>query len=167
MGPHRWQPTRLPCPWDSPGKNTWLGCHFLLQCMKGKCESEGAQSCPTQSNPMDCSPPDFSIHGIFLERGLESGAIAFSSFSLLMYNLRFLWCLSEMVSISRSYQLILDKSLSWPISWERNKISNPIWLQSSDYTYCTASRSPSREKKFIRLGKSICFPKKCHPQSLK
>ena len=53
--PHRWQPTRLPCPWDSPGKNTGVGCHFLLQCMKVKSESETAQSCPTLSNPMDCS----------------------------------------------------------------------------------------------------------------
>jgi len=53
--PHRRQPTRLPCPWDSPGKNTGVGCHFLLQCMKVKSESEVAQSCPTLSDPMDCS----------------------------------------------------------------------------------------------------------------
>ena len=57
MWPHRWQPTRLPCPWDSPGKNTGVGCHFLLQCMKVKSESEVAQLCPTLSDPMDCSPP--------------------------------------------------------------------------------------------------------------
>ena len=55
--PHRWQPTRLSCPWDSPGKTTGVGCHFLLQCMKVKSESEVAQSCPTLSDPMDCSPP--------------------------------------------------------------------------------------------------------------
>ena len=55
--PHRWQPTRLPRPWDSPGTNTGVGCHFLLQCMKVKSESEVAQSCPTLSDPMDCSPP--------------------------------------------------------------------------------------------------------------
>ena len=61
--PHRRQPTRLPRPWDSPGKNTGVGCHFLLQCMKVKSESEVAQSCPTLSNPMDCSPPASSIHG--------------------------------------------------------------------------------------------------------
>ena len=54
---HRRRPTRLPRPWDSPGKNTGVGCHFLLQCMKVKGESEVAQSCPTLSNPMDCSPP--------------------------------------------------------------------------------------------------------------
>jgi len=63
--PHRRQPTRLPCPWDSPGKNTGVGCHFLLQCMKVKSESEAAQSCLTLSHPMDCSPPGSSIHGIF------------------------------------------------------------------------------------------------------
>ena len=63
---------------DSPGKNTGVGCHFLLQCMKVKSEREVAQSCPTLSNPMDCSPPNFSIHGIFQARVLEWGAIAFS-----------------------------------------------------------------------------------------
>ena len=76
--PHRQQPTRLPCPWDSPGKNTGVGCHFLLQCMKVKSESEVVQSCPTLSNPMDCSLPGSSIHGIFQARVLEWGAIAFS-----------------------------------------------------------------------------------------
>ena len=66
------------CPWDSPGKNTGLGCHFLLQCMKVKSESEVAQSCPTLRDPMDCSLPGSSIHGIFQARVLEWGAIAFS-----------------------------------------------------------------------------------------
>ena len=69
--PHRWQPTRLPRPWDSPGKNTGVGCHFLLQCMKVKSKREVAQSCPTLSDPMDCSPPGSSIHGIFQARVLE------------------------------------------------------------------------------------------------
>jgi len=73
--PHRWQPTRLPRPWDSPGKNTGVGCHFLLQCMKVESESEVAQSCPTPSDPMDCSLPGSSIHGIFQARVLEWGAI--------------------------------------------------------------------------------------------
>ena len=72
------QPTRLPCPWDSPGKNTGVGCHFLLQCMNVKSESEVTQSCPTLHDPMDCSPPGSSIHGIFQARVLECGAIAFS-----------------------------------------------------------------------------------------
>ena len=67
--------TRLPRPWDSPGKNTGVGCHLPLQCMKVKSESEVAQSCPTLSDPMDCSLPGSSIHGIFQARVLEWGAI--------------------------------------------------------------------------------------------
>ena len=76
--PYRRQPTRLPRPWDSPGKNTGVGCHFLLQCMKVKRESEVAQSCLTLHDPMDCSPPGSSVHGIFQARVLQWGAIAFS-----------------------------------------------------------------------------------------
>ena len=86
--PIRWQPTRLPHSWDSPGKNTGVGCHFLLQCMKVKSESEKkkkkksesevTQSCLTLRNPMHCSLPGSSVHGIFQARVLECGAIAFS-----------------------------------------------------------------------------------------
>ena len=76
--PHRRQPTRLPRPWDSPGKNTGVGCHFFLQHMQVKSESEVAQSCPTLSDPMDCSLPGSSIHEISQARVLEWGAIAFS-----------------------------------------------------------------------------------------
>ena len=76
--PHRRQPTRLPRPWDSPGKNTGMSCHFLLQCMKVKSEMEVAQSCPTLCDPMDCSLPGSSIHGVFQARVLEWCAIAFS-----------------------------------------------------------------------------------------
>ena len=68
---HRQQPARLPHPWDSPGKNTGVGCHFLLQCIKVKSESEVAQSCLTLRNPMDCSLPASSVHGIFQSRVLE------------------------------------------------------------------------------------------------
>ena len=82
--PHRWQPTRLPRPWDSPGKNTGVGCHFLLQCMKVKSESEVAQLCLTLRGPMDCSLPGSSIHGISQARVLEWGAIAFSAQSFLL-----------------------------------------------------------------------------------
>ena len=84
--PHRRQPTRLPRPWDSSGKNTRVGYHFLLQCMKVKSESEVAQSCPTLRNPMDCSPPGSSVHGIFQARILEWVTIAFS------------FCKSEIIS---------------------------------------------------------------------
>ena len=69
--PHRQQPTRLPRPWDSPGKNNAVGCHFLLQCVKVKNVSEVTQSCPTLHDPMDCSPPGSSAHGIFQGRVLS------------------------------------------------------------------------------------------------
>ena len=82
--PHRGQPTRLPRFWDSPGKNTGVGCHFLLQCMKVKSESEVTQSCPTLSDPMDCSPPGSSVHGIFQARVLEWGPIALSRHAKLL-----------------------------------------------------------------------------------
>ena len=88
--PHRQQPTGLPRPWDSPGKNTGVGCHFLLKCMKMKSESEGAQLCPTLSDPMDCSLPGSPVHGIFQARVLEWVAIAFSDVCVyLNVNLRF------------------------------------------------------------------------------
>ena len=83
--PHRRQPTRLCCPWDSPGKNSGVGCHFLLQCMKVKSKSEVAQSCLTLSNPMDCSLPGSSVHGICQARVLEWAAIAFSDIHTHMY----------------------------------------------------------------------------------
>ena len=76
--PHRRQPTRLLRPWDSPGKDTGVGCHFLLQCMKVKSESEVAQLCLTPGDPMDCSLPGSSVHGVYQARVLEWGAIAFS-----------------------------------------------------------------------------------------
>ena len=78
------QPTRLLCPWDSPGKNTGVSCHFLLQCMKVKSESEVAQSCLTLSDILDCSPPGSSVHGIFQARVLEWGAIAFSKYHIIL-----------------------------------------------------------------------------------
>ena len=74
----RRQPTRLPHPWSSPGKNTGVGCYFLLQCMKVKSESEVTQSCTTLHNPIDCSLPGFSIHGIFQAGVLEWVAMSFS-----------------------------------------------------------------------------------------
>ena len=81
--PHRRQPTRLPHPWDSPGKNTGVGCHFLPQCMKVKSESEVVQSYPTRSDPMDCNLPGSSVHGIFQARVLEWGAIGYYSLNWL------------------------------------------------------------------------------------
>ena len=77
-------------PWDSTGKNTGVGCHFLLHCIKEKSESEVAQSCPTLSDPMDSSPPGSSVHEIFQARVLEWGAIAFSHFHFISKEKRFL-----------------------------------------------------------------------------
>ena len=92
--PQRRQPTRLPCPWDSPGKNTGVGCHFLLQCMKVKSESEVAQSCPILSDPMDCSPPGSSVHGSFQARVLEWGGIAFSGLCVRHIHLWEVWAIN-------------------------------------------------------------------------
>ena len=86
--PRDMQPTRLPRPWDSPGKNPGVGCHVLLQCMKVKSENEVAQSCPTPSNPMDCSLPGSSVHGIFQAR--VTLAFLFFWKCLFLTSLRFL-----------------------------------------------------------------------------
>ena len=106
--PRRRQLTRLLCPWDSPGKNTGVGCHFPFQCMKVKSESEVTQPCPTLSDPMDWSLPGSSVHGIFQARVLEWGAIAFSGNSVLEPENRNYWspCAQEPVLCNR-------KPLQW------------------------------------------------------
>ena len=86
--PHRRQPIRLPRPWDSPGKKTGVGCHFLLQCMKIKSESEVAQSCPTLSDPMDCSLPGSSVHGFSRQEywsGMPSPVLSTTDFQFLQW----------------------------------------------------------------------------------
>ena len=105
--PHRPLPTRLPCPWDSPGKNTGVGCHFLLQCMKVKSESEVAQLCLTLSDPMDCSLLGSSIHGIFQARVLEWRAIAFSiaTSDFCLFNIYILVSISVMSNSLRPHRL--------------------------------------------------------------
>ena len=115
MRPHRWQPTRLPHPWDSPGKNTGVGCHFLLQCMKVKSESEVAQSCPTLSDPMDCSLPGSSLHGIFQARVLEWGAIAVSLKHLIQSQSLDFLCLST--SVLETAMATHSSTLAWTIPW--------------------------------------------------
>ena len=118
--PHRWQPTRLPHSWDSPGKNTGVGCHFLLQCRKVKSESKVVQSCQTLSNPVDCSLPGSTVHGIFQARVLEWGAIAFS-----ISYARYLLFLSFIVPI-----LAWNISLISLFSWKRSLVF-PILFFSS------------------------------------
>ena len=90
LRPHRWQPTKLPRPWDSPGKYTGVGCHFLLQCMKVKSESEVTQSCPTLSDPTDCSLPGSSIHG-FSRQKYWSGVPLPSPIHILQYSKPLCW----------------------------------------------------------------------------
>ena len=108
--PQRWQPTRLPHPWDSPGKNTGVGCHVLLQCKKVKSESEVAQSCPTLSDPMDCSLPGSSIHGIFQARVLEWGAIAFSTIDMSLSKLKL--------------ELVMDREAVHGVTKSRTRLSD-------------------------------------------
>ena len=121
--PHRWQTTRLPHPWDSPGKNTGVGCHFLLQCMKVKSESKVAQSCPTLSDPMDCSLPSSSIHGIFQARVLEWGAIVRPILFLFFIEPIFAWNvpLVSLIFLKRSlvFPILLFSSISLHDHWGR------------------------------------------------
>ena len=125
--PRRWQPTRLPCLWDSPGKNTGVGCHFLLQRMKVKSESEGAQSCPTLCNPMDCSPPGSSVHGIFQARVLEWGAIAFSN----------QWVQSYILPMCPQWQeSMLHPIFDFSFPWNELTGHGHVQYQASSFTHC-------------------------------
>ena len=132
--PHRRQPNRLPHPWDSPGKNTGVGCHFLLQCMKGKSESEVAQSCPTLHYPMDCSPPGSSVHGIFQARVLEWGAIA----QVIAYYLEgFLLFWSQQPPWQSS---VSDFSFIWPVEdYIPVQTTEPATLRVGGWCSCSVS----------------------------
>ena len=123
--PHRRQPTRLLRPQDSPGKNTGVGCHFLLQCMKVKSVSEVAQSCPTLSDPMDWSLPGSSIHAIFHARVLEWDAIAFSTYSAII------------ILFFQIFKLVLEKAEESEIklptstgSWKKQESSRKISISA-------------------------------------
>ena len=117
--PHRRQPTRLPRPWDSPGKNTGVCCHFLFQCMEVKSKSKVAQSCPTLSDPMDCSLPGSSIHGIFQVRVLEWGAFSGEPKNwcdLLYCNICFIevaWNISRVCFYSRNKQKGIREGINY------------------------------------------------------
>ena len=127
LQPHRWQPTRPPHPWDSLGKNTGVGCHFLLQRMKVKSESEVTQLCPTLSNPMDCNLPGSSTHGIFQARVLEWVAIAFS------YKLPIL-----VISITSFSSISWCQGHSKCMSYYRSNV-NPIILDNNSLTaFCSS-----------------------------
>ena len=125
---------RLLCPWDSPCKSTGVGCHFLLQCMKEKSESEDAQSCLTLSDPMDCSPPGSSIPGILQARVLEWGAIAFSASSASAY------CTMLMSASTTVYELI-ERRLYITASFHQTEL---VYL----YVLCCA--------KLLHLRPTLC-----------
>ena len=116
--PHGLQPTRLLPPWDFPGKSTAAGCHSLLQCMKVKSESEVAQSCLTLHDPMDCSLPGSSIHGIFQARVLEWVAIAFSNHINIQVGGRSMITENEerFLTLSQLFQILNNKVAIFPIS---------------------------------------------------
>jgi len=129
MWPRRWQPTRLPCPWDSPGKHTGVGCHFLLQCIKVKSEIEVSQSCLTLSDPTDCSLPGSSINGIFQARVLEWVTIAFSGTRLLVIiihseeqSFKMFW-VSSQFSVQFSSSVVPDSL--WPYGLQHARLPCP------------------------------------------
>ena len=134
--PHRRQPTRLPRPWDSPGKNTGVGCHFLLQCMKVKSESEVTQSCPTLRDPMDCSLPGSSAHGTFQARLLEWGAIGFSEVNSLLMR-----CFPEIEECGFQFSVCVDNYLRTAVLFIRAEtlsysLLHPQYL--TVYLYCVS-----------------------------
>ena len=145
--PHRRQPTRLRHPWDAPGKNTGVGCPFLLQCMKVKSESNVAQSCPTLLDPMNCSLPGSSVHGIFQERVLEWGAIAFSMCYMVgpYYGSWFFFfhslCQSLLIGVSRpfTFRIIIDfvsSSLSFYYLFSINSLLIILLLLTHTLVFC-------------------------------
>ena len=122
-------------PWDSPGKNTGVGCHFLLQCVKVKSESEVAQSCPTSSDPVDCSLPGSSAHGIFQARVLEWGAIAFSDLLMnVLKKMHYLYCIlpneiKRRLLLGRKVTTNLDSILkSRDITLQTKSVKWTLWF---------------------------------------
>ena len=127
--PHRWQPTRLPHPWNSPGKNTGVGCYFLLQRMKVKSASEVAQLCPTLCDPVDCSLPGFSVHGIpqarILERVTESLPMPGGPRYVRMFPS---WTFSHLMSSLPRHRWLKATS-SWQLLTQMRKAANMMWVR--------------------------------------
>ena len=130
MWPHRRQPTRLPHPWDSPGKNTGVGCHFLLQCMKVKSESEVVRSCPTLLNPMDCSLPGSSVYGIFQARVPEWVAISCSTTVWVSHNIHI--SPSSWASLPSSHHLGHHTAPGWAVLYSN---FSPVICFTHDSVY--------------------------------
>ena len=129
MRPHRRKPTRLPRPWDSPSKNTGVGCHFLFQCMKVKSESEVTQLCPTPSDHMDCSPPGPSVHGIFQARVRDWSAINRTVGDRILVNLirRLSFCSLVMSSVPKIASHLSDLFLGWRLL-SLLALQLPLWM---------------------------------------
>ena len=136
MRPHRRQPIRLHHPWDSPGKNTGVGCHFLLQCMKVK-------SCPTLSDPMDCNLPGSSVHGIFQSKVLEWGVYTHTHTQFIMRDrLMHLWRLTSQNQLSAS--------------WGPRIASGPNSSLKTGISYCPCSMA-ARQEEFPFPGRRADF----------
>ena len=159
--PHRRQPTRLPRPWDSPGKNTGVGCHFLLQCMKVESESEVAQSCPTLRDPMDCSPPGSSVHGIFQARALEWGAIALALFYSTMGFSPFCFIYHFPGTCIHLFSFFHMSELDWiwKVIWFHLTM---LWIRiqrPKERNWHFQDHTAWREKSWnLRCGTSLCTP---------
>ena len=153
MRPHRRQPTRLSRPWDSPGKNTGVGCHFLLQCMKVKSESEDVQSYPTLSDPMDCSLPGSSIHGIFqagvLEWGtMENTTTQCETISCSLLSTHRFYPLTTWVQCDfYNYDFMIDFMTFWDTNsvneWHVNILRHSLGNNRRLYLYITSSENCS------------------------
>ena len=147
--PHRWKPTRLPHPWDSPDKNTGVGCHFPLQCVKVKSEREVAQSCLTLSDPMDCSLPGSSVHGIFQARVLEWGAI------ILFGEVLMTWSMKSIPHLKNSVKnlTVVESCLFGRHFLKMNTMI--LWLQGGggESTCCQWSNLHFRTK--LKIGKIL------------
>ena len=142
--PHRRQPTMLPHPWDSPGKKTGVGCHFLLQFMKVKSESEVAQSCPTLSNPMDCSLPGSSIYGISQARVLAHVSPLCT---------KFLWQDRTLIENKIWY-----RSLEKPIAVSEPFVHAKISLAAPKF-YSLSQKSTYLHRSKVTLGLGLLFYK--------
>ena len=144
-------PTRLPHPWDSPGKNTGVGCHFLLQCMTVKSESEVAQSCLTLRDPMDCSPLGSPIPGITKARTLEWVAISFSNawkWKVKMKSLSRVWLFT--IPWTAVYQAPLSMGI-WHVPRCTFKIKIKTFLHHNEFHFLVQSQ------KISSGNTSFCF----------
>ena len=130
MQPHRRQPTRLPCPWDSPGKNTGVGCHFLLQCMKVKVKSLSRVWLLATHG---LQPTRLLVHGIFQARVLEWGAVAFSEDFHAINSKYTLKCVASWAKLTLIIKHVWQAGLPL-LSIEVSQVHCITWLHGQSYT---------------------------------